>query len=84
MKTVWGDLNSSNRAFNRLEFSNYRLKVLRGKSYTEIGTGIDNIFKFFRIDLVWRMDPHFSIPASSTLANDVKYFGIFGSFRLKF
>ena len=84
VKTVWGDLNSSNRAFNRLEFSNYRLKVLRGKSYTEIGTGIDNIFKFFRIDLVWRMDPHFNIPASSTLANDVKYFGVFGSFRLKF
>ncbi len=84
VKTVWGDLSRDNRVFNRLEFGNYRLKILRGKPYTEIGTGIDNIFKFFRIDLVWRLDPQFTVPAASTLANDVKYFGVFGSFRLKF
>lgn len=83
VKAVWGDLSGSNRTFNRLEFGNYRLKILRGKPYTEIGTGIDNIFKFFRIDLVWRLDPNFTIPPSSTLANNVKYFGVFGSFRLK-
>ena len=50
VKTVWGDLSRDNRIFNRLEFGTYRLKILRGKPYTEIGTGIDNIFKFFRID----------------------------------
>ena len=84
VKTVWGDLSRDNRLFNRLEFGNYRLKILRGKPYTEIGTGIDNIFRFFRIDLVWRIDPNFIVPPASTLANDVKYFGVFGSFRLKF
>jgi hypothetical protein len=83
VKTVWGDLSKNNKAFNRLEFGTYRLKILRGKPYTEIGTGIDNIFKFFRIDLVWRLDPNFTVPPASTLANNVKYFGIFGSFRLK-
>ncbi len=83
VKTVWGDLSRDNRIFNRLEFGTYRLKILRGKPYTEIGTGIDNIFKFFRIDLVWRLDPSFTVPAASTLANNVKYFGVFGSFRLK-
>jgi hypothetical protein len=83
VKTVWGDLSKNNKAFNRLEFGTYRLKILRGKPYTEIGTGIDNIFKFFRIDLVWRLDPNFTVPPASTLANNVKYFGVFGSFRLK-
>ncbi|MBA4197823.1 MAG: hypothetical protein C0459_09735 [Chitinophaga sp.] len=83
-KMVWGDLNSANRSFNRLEFGNYRLKSLRGENYTEIGTGIDNLFKFFRIDLVWRLDPPFVIPAGSTLANNPQKFGIFGSFKLQF
>jgi len=84
VKTVWGDLNTANRIFNRLEFGNYRLKRLRGENYTEIGTGIDNLFKFFRIDLVWRLDPQFTVPAGSTLPNNPQKFGVFGSFRLQF
>ncbi|MBC7651384.1 MAG: carboxypeptidase-like regulatory domain-containing protein, partial [Deinococcales bacterium] len=83
VKAVWGDLSRRNRAFNRLEFTNYRLKTFRGKPYIEIGTGLDNIFRFFRVDLVWRLDPNFTIPPASALANNVKYFGVFGSFRLK-
>lgn len=84
VKTVWGDLNMANRVFNRLEFSGYRLKRLKEEFYTEVGTGIDNIFKYFRIDLVWRFAPTFITPPNSTVPNTDQHFGIFGSFRLQF
>jgi len=84
VKTVVGDLTMANRVFNRLEFANYRLKRLRGDNYTEIGTGIDNILKFFRIDLVWRFDPSFVVPPTSTVPNNPQNFAVFGSFRLQF
>lgn len=83
IKTVWGDLNMANRTFNKLEFGSYRLKRLRGDNYTELGTGIDNIFKYFRLDLVWRLDPNFT-PPPGTIPNNPQKFGIFGSFRLQF
>jgi hypothetical protein len=84
VKTVWGDLNTANRAFNRLEFPNYRLRRLREEYYTEVGTGFDNIFKYFRIDLVWRFAPTLVLPPNSTLQNSSQTFGIFGSFRVQF
>ena len=84
IKTVRGDLNSANRIFNRLEFADYRLKRLRGENYTEIGTGIDNLLKFFRIDLVWRLAPTFVAPPTSTVPNNPQNFAVFGSFRLQF
>jgi len=84
IKTVWGDLNSQDRAFNRLEFTNYRLKSLREHTYTEIGTGFDNLFKFFRVDLVWRFAPSFTVPVNSTVPNNTQNFAVFGSFHLQF
>ncbi|ULQ55002.1 DUF5686 and carboxypeptidase regulatory-like domain-containing protein [Flavihumibacter rivuli] len=51
---------------------------LDGKLYLELGTGVDNIFKVFRIDLVWRVLPT-PLPPQS-----VSRFGVFGSFRLAF
>ena len=32
-------------------------KTLNGKTYIEVGTGIDNIFKVLRLDFVWRLSP---------------------------
>jgi hypothetical protein len=84
IKTVVGDLNIANKIFNKLEFTDYRLKRLRSSNYTEIGTGIDNLFKFFRIDLVWRLDPQFTVPPTSTVPNNPQKFAVFGSFRLQF
>ncbi|HEX3025049.1 MAG TPA: DUF5686 family protein, partial [Chitinophagaceae bacterium] len=84
LKTVWGDLNAADKIFNKLEFTNYRLKSLNNKNYTEIGTGIDNIFKYFRIDLVWRFAPPFTAPRNSRVPYNPQNFGIFGSFHLQF
>ena len=83
VKTLWGDVSTSNRAFNRSEFSFYYLKRLKGEFYTEIGTGVDNIFKFFRIDLVWRLAPR-PIMQPPSAPSQTQGFAVFGSFRFQF
>ena len=57
LKGVWGSMISSNRVFNRTELGPYQLRSLRDHAYLEYGTGFDNIFRFFRIDFVWRKAP---------------------------
>lgn len=76
IKSVIGNLSPENRAFNRMEYAVYGMRSLNGKPYTEIGTGIDNICRFFRVDAVWRFYPH-------TISN-AQNFGVLGSFRLQF
>jgi hypothetical protein len=87
VKAVWGDLNTANKKLNNIEFGNYRLRSLKGKSYVEAGTGIDNIFKFFRVDLVWRFVEPLKTPAGMLppqYKNSTADFGVFGSFHLQF
>lgn len=75
-KTLWGGLSPSNRALNFKD--GYSFQSLDGKTYLELGTGIENILHVFRIDFIWRVLP-------STLPKEGdKAFGIFGSFRLGF
>lgn len=75
-KGVVGTLSSQNRDINFV--GNYPYNSLNGKAYLELGTGIDNIFKVFKVDFVWRLTP----AASSSQA--INKFGIFGSFRFTF
>lgn len=86
-KSVWGDLSDKSRAINRIEYyREYRLRSLRGGFYTEIGTGFENIFKFLRIDFVWRSAPLRNIPLGLNPAlfkSNTNDFGIFGSVRLQ-
>lgn len=78
VKTVWGNLSGDNRQFNRFGYGAYQMRSLNNNTYTEIGTGFDNIAKFFRIDLVWRFSP-------KTITDSQKQdFGIFASFKLQF
>lgn len=75
-KTLWGGLSASNKAFNFKE--GHSFQTLDGRTYLELGTGVDNIFKVFRVDFIWRVLP-------STLPKEGdKAFGVFGSFRLVF
>ncbi|RAJ80382.1 carboxypeptidase-like protein [Chitinophaga dinghuensis] len=78
VKSVIGDLSNNNRMFNHMEFSGYGMRSLKGNIYTEVGTGFDNIFRFFRIDAVWRIYPQ------QTNTSQTGDFGLFGSFRLQF
>ena len=75
-KALWGSLSPANAAYNT--FPGYTFHSLDGKTYLEVGTGVDNIFKVFRIDLVWRLSPQ-PLPTA-----EAERFGVFGSFRLTF
>jgi hypothetical protein len=75
-KALWGSLSESNKAFNFKQGNTFQ--TLDGKTYLEMGTGIDNILRVFRVDLVWRLLPS-KLPKTTT-----ERFGVFGSFRLSF
>jgi hypothetical protein len=76
VKTIAGDLTDENVALNFVP--DHPFQNLDGKMYIEGGTGIDNIFKFLRLDAVWRFAP------TPLPENWVSRFGVFGSFRLTF
>ncbi|HEV3250618.1 MAG TPA: DUF5686 family protein [Puia sp.] len=75
-KALWGRLSDANKLYN--SSANYTFLSLDGKTYLELGTGVDNIFKVIRLDLVWRLLPQ-PLPVSNQ-----QRFGIFGSFHLAF
>ncbi len=76
-KGITTGISDANKALN---FDNpyNQFKDLDGKLYLELGTGVDNIFKVFRLDFVWRVLPQ-PLPEQR-----ISRFGIFGSFRLAF
>ena len=75
-KVLWGSLSDANVALNFKQGSNFQ--TLNGRTYLEVGTGVDNILHVFRVDFIWRLLPT-PLPEGLT-----KKFGIFGSFRLSF
>lgn len=77
-RALWGKLSDENRIYNTPVTGVFPFQSLDGKTYLEVGTGVDNILKLFRIDFVWRVMPTPLPPERS------KRFGIFGSFRLAF
>ena len=74
VKALWGQLSDANKTLNLKE--EYAFKTLDSKAYLEVGTGVDNILRFFRVDFVWRVLP------KTGAYNPVKDFGIFASIRL--
>ncbi len=75
-KALWGSISPSNRTLNFKQGNSFQ--SLDGKTYLELGTGVDNIFHVFRLDFIWRVLPS-TLPKTSD-----KNFGVFGSFRLSF
>ncbi|MEO8770829.1 MAG: DUF5686 family protein [Ferruginibacter sp.] len=75
VKAIAGNLSDANKTLNSV--SSYPIKSLDGKIYMEVGTGVDNIFKLFRLDFVWRLLP------TPLPANRASRFGIFGSFHVQ-
>ena len=76
VKMMWGSISEENQLLNIRQ--GFPFTSLNGKTYMEMGTGIDNIFRFFRVDLVWRITPK-PLPIEG-----YKRFGVFGSFRFSF
>ncbi len=74
VKSVIGNLSDANKSLNFVTGAPF--KSLDNKLYMEVGTGVDNIFKFFRIDFLWRVLPQ-PLPVEKQ-----SRFGIFFGFRL--
>jgi hypothetical protein len=74
IKGVVGDLSEENTQLNFV--GNFPFTSLSNKLYLEAGTGLNNIFKFFTIDFVWRLLP------SPLPENSVQKFGVFTGFKL--
>ena len=70
-KAVWGSVNTQNR--NTLIFPT-TLKSLENEPYVEATAGIENIFKVFRVDALWRL--------TYPRPNPIENFGIKFSFQL--
>ncbi len=75
-KALWGSLSAANYNLNAPTGLNFQ--SLNGKTYLEVGTGIDNIFKILRFDFIYR-----PLPLAKSKIN-VQRFGVFGSFRFTF
>ncbi len=75
-KGLWGSLSEQNKQVNFV--NGHAFKALDGRTYLELGTGVDNILKVLRLDFVWRVLP------SPRPQKQSERFGVFGSFRLTF
>jgi hypothetical protein len=64
-----------------LEFSEYpgSLRPIGSEPYLEAGVGLENIFKFFRIDAIWRLT-HLNDPGNESVSK----FGVFASLYFSF
>jgi Family of unknown function (DUF5686) len=76
VKLLWGHLSPENTAYNNN--ADYQFRSLDGRTYMEVGTGVDNIFKFCRVDFIWHV-----LPGGQNLSYQ-QQFGVFGSFRFSF
>jgi len=76
-KGIIGNLSQANAQLNLVNQGPF--KTLQGNPYLELGTGVENILHFFRIDFVWRVTPKIQ-PTESYHHN----FGVFGSVQLDF
>ena len=76
VKILGGSLSESNKLLNFKPGNSFQ--SLDGETYMELGTGVDNILRVFRLDLVWRV-----LPKKLVKQYDPT-FGVFGSFRVSF
>lgn len=65
-RALWGDISDKNVAGNRPNFEGntpedaiVEISEPDGVPYMEAGIGVENIFKFFRVDMIWRLTHQF-------------------------
>lgn len=77
VKTVYGRLSTQNEALNLN--AGYPFQNLARAPYVEVGTGIENIFRFLRLDAVYR-----ALPTRVRQDSPVKRFGLFAGVKFDF
>lgn len=76
-KAVWGGMSEENRYRNKNPGNDEPpFTVPSDRPYMEVGVGIENILRFFRVDAIWRLN---YLDKSM-----VSHFGIRGTAQLKF
>ncbi len=80
-KAVLGDMSDANKQLNGYNDNNAinPFSIPNKKPYIELGTGIENIFKVFRLDFVWRLNY-----LDKTTHPYSQPFGIRGSLQVEF
>ncbi len=73
---LYGTLTDKNLGFSEFPGS---LRPIGSEPYLEAGVGLENIFKFFRIDAIWRLT-HLNDPGNEPVAK----FGVFASLYFSF
>ncbi|UKN01532.1 DUF5686 and carboxypeptidase regulatory-like domain-containing protein [Paracrocinitomix mangrovi] len=76
-KMIVGRYNNKHNEELLLPTYSYRLQY----PYYEVGAGIENIFKFIRVDAVWRLSYRDHIDSNG---NQVRNFGVFFTFKTDF
>jgi len=76
LRGVYGKLSNNNKNYS--EFPGH-MRSLGSEVYWETGVGIENIFRFFRIDAIWRLSHLHDIPGAH-----IPKFGIFASANFTF
>lgn len=76
-KSVYGKLSDANTALNFNK--GFDFQSLSTSPYLEMGTGVENIFRVLRLDLVWRI-----LPVTRSNDSAARRFGIFGSVKFEF
>lgn len=76
-KGIIGKLSPQNKTLNLQ--NGYSFKTLEGNPYLELGTGVENILHFIRVNFVWQVLPKPQPGEASS-----KRFGVFGSLKLQF
>ncbi|MEM9931150.1 MAG: hypothetical protein AAF840_15130, partial [Bacteroidota bacterium] len=64
-RALYGTMTAANRSANELNlFENtsdtdqVRIQVPDGTPFMEASVGVENIFRFFRVDAIWRLNRH--------------------------
>lgn len=76
-KGIIGSLTDANAAINLNK--GFMFRTLSNDPYVEVGTGVENIFRLFRVDFIWRVTPS-SLPNETLQRN----FGVLGSMKVAF
>lgn len=76
VKYLAGSLSEKNQQLNFV--TGHPFSKLDSGPYIEAGTGVENIFRFIRLDLIWRLSPK-PFPKEGN-----QKFGVFGSFKINF
>lgn len=83
-KAVWGNISKANQ--NALMMPS-TLSSLRNDPYAEVGCGVENIFRFFRVDALWRLthvDKAYIDNYRQKTGAGISKFGIRATFQVTF